>query len=387
MPRTSMILLLRPTPSYRIHDTIIYPGRLINTAAEHEGSLNVGEGVRCVAIVQEGHASGWQNATDYLAKIITVFSRDIGVFEYPKIVIADAADGMEYPMITMDGGKDKEYRGLLVHEVGHNWFYGMLGNNETYRAMMDEGFTQFLTAWGLEAIDGKNLPADSISKKKWYLRKFTEPVNVRSREFNIAYIRDAMQLNDEPLNTHSDAFNGALGQGGGYGNVYFKTATMLYNLQYVLGDSLFQAALKHYVAQWKFAHPYPEDFRNSVTQFTHTNLNWFFDEWIETTKNIDYKVGRIKKGQFKNQYHIKLIRKGRMQMPIDLRVISKKDSIYDYYIPNTWFEKNDTPVAAQPGAAVPSRNLKYEVLPKWYGWDKLQPTYDVLVTVPGELRM
>ena len=72
-----------------------------------------------------------------------------------------------------------------------------------------------------------------------------------------------------------DSFNGALGQGGGYRHVYSKTATMLYNLQYVLGDSLFQAALKHYVAQWKICHPYPEDFRNSIIQFTHIDLNWF----------------------------------------------------------------------------------------------------------------
>ena len=352
-------------PSYRLHDTIIYPGR------------KNGEGVRCVAIVQEAHASGWQNASDYLSKIITVFSRDIGVFEYPKIVIADAADGMEYPMITMDGGRDKEYRGLLVHEVGHNWFYGMLGNNETYRAMMDEGFTQFITAWGLEHIDGKNLPSDTISKKNWYLKKFTEPINVRDREFNIGYIRDAMQQNDEPLNTHSDAFNGALGQGGGYGNVYFKTATMLYNLQYVLGDSLYSAALKHYVAQWKFCHPYPEDFRNSVIQFTHVDLNWFFDQWMETTKNIDYGIGRVKKGQLKDQYAIRLKRKGRMQMPIDLRVISKKDSVYEYYIPNTWFEK-------RPDSSQSSHS--FSVLSKWYGWDKLNPTYDAIVTVPGGIK-
>lgn len=352
-------------PSYRLHDTVIYPGR------------RNGEGVRCVAIVQEAHACGWQNAAEYLSKIITVFSRDIGVFEYPKIVVADAADGMEYPMITMDGGRDKEYRSLFVHEVGHNWFYGMLGNNETYRAMMDEGFTQFLTAWGLEAIDGKNLPADSISKKRWYLRKFTEPVNVRDREFNYGYLRDAVQFNDEPLNTHSDAFNGALGQGGGYGNVYFKTATMLYNLQYVLGDSLFSAALKHYVAQWKFAHPYPEDFRNSVIQFTHVDLNWFFDEWIETTKNIDYGISYIKKGRLKGQYIIKLNRKGRMQMPIDLQVIAKNDSVYDYYIPNTWFEK-------QPDSA--QRAHHRVTLPKWYGWDKLYPTYDAVVTIPGGIK-
>ncbi len=343
-------------PTYRIHDTIIYPGRAN------------GAGVRCVAIVQEPHAAGWQNASDYLAKIISVFSRDFGVFEYPKIVVADAADGMEYPMITMDGGRDKEYRGLLVHEVGHNWFYGMIGNNETYRAMLDEGFTQFLTAWGMEAIDGKTVAYDTI--KKWYIRKFYEPTNVRDSKVFYGYLADAIQYNDEPLNTHSDGFNGALGQGGGYRHVYMKTSTMLYNLQYVLGDSLFSAAMKHYVAQWKFAHPYPEDFRNSISQFTHIDLNWFFDEWMETTKNIDYKVGRIKKGRFKDEYEITIVRKGRMQMPIDLRVIAKNDSAYDYYIPNTWFEKK----------------TDAETLSKWYGWDKLQPTYVAHVNIPGGIK-
>ncbi|MFN8298046.1 MAG: M1 family metallopeptidase [Chitinophagales bacterium] len=345
-------------PTYRIHDTIIYPGR------------KNGEGVRCVAIVQEPHASGWQTAADYLAKIITVFSRDFGVFEYPKIVIADAADGMEYPMITMDGGRDKEYRGLLVHEVGHNWFYGMIGNNETYRAMLDEGFTQFLTSWGMEALDGPTIPYDTIKNK--YLRRFFEPINVRDSKVYYGYLIDAIQYNDEQLNTHSDGFNGALGQGGGYRHVYMKTSTMLYNLQYVLGDSLFSAAMKHYVGQWKFAHPYPEDFRNSIIQFTHIDLNWFFDEWMETTKNIDYKVGCIKKGRFKNEYEITLKRKGRMQMPIDLQVTGKNDSIYNFYIPNTWFEKQ-----------VPQGT---QTLPKWYGWDKLQPTYTAHVTIPGGIK-
>lgn len=347
-------------PTYRIHDTIIYPGR------------NNGAGVRCVAIVQEPHATGWQNATDFLAKIITVFSSDFGVFEYPKIVVADAADGMEYPMLTLDGGRDKSYRGLLVHEVGHNWFYGMLGNNETYRAMLDEGFTQFLTAWGMEAIDGDTIPYEFGPKTGWYYKHFFEPAKVRESKVYYGYLSDAVRYNDEQLNTHSDGFNGALGQGGGYRHVYYKTATMLYNLQYVLGDSLFSAAMKHYVVQWKFAHPYPEDFRNSISQFTHIDLNWFFDQWIETTKNIDYKIGRIKKGKEKNQYVLRLKRKGRMQMPIDLQVVSKRDSVYHFTIPNTWFQKQDS--------------FQAKILPKWYGWDKLQPVYNSELTIPGGIK-
>lgn len=347
-------------PTYRIHDTIIYPGR------------KNGAGVRCVAIVQEAHAGGWQNSTDYLAKIISVFSRDFGVFEYPKIVVADAADGMEYPMITMDGGRDKEYRGLLVHEVGHNWFYGMLGNNETYRAMLDEGFTQFLTAWGLEKIDGDTLAYD-LGKNKYY-NHFFEPINVRDSKVYYSYLSDAIRYNDEPLVTHSDGFNGALGQGGGYRHVYSKTAAMLYALEYVLGDTLFLNAMKHYVEQWKFCHPYPEDFRNSVSQYTHADLNWFFDQWMETTKNIDYKVKSVRKTELTDQYQITFKRKGRMQMPIDFQVVSKKDSVYNYYISNTWFEKRS------------GDTTKFTTLPKWYGWDKLQPTYTATVTIPGGIK-
>ncbi len=368
-------------PSYRIHDTIIYLPRKNSDSYPKDGEAVMSPSgdlgvmaVRCVAIVQEPHSSGWQTTSNYLAEIITTFSRDFGVFEYPKIVAADAADGMEYPMITMDGGRDPDYYGLLVHEIGHNWFYGMVGNNETYRPMMDEGFTQFLTAWGMEAINGDTFVHERI--KNWYVRRFAEPTPVRENKCYYGYLTDAVRYDDEAINTHSDAFNGALGQGGGYRHVYMKTSTMLYNLQYVLGDSLFSAAMKNYVAQWKFTHPYPEDFRNSISHFTHADLNWFFDQWMETTKNIDYKVGRIKKGLLRNQYVVSLKRKGRMQMPIDLRVIANNDSVYDYYIPNTWFQKQV--IKSPPG------NLG--VLPKWYGWDKLQPTYEATVTVPSGIK-
>ena len=71
-------------------------------------------GVECVAIVQEPHAAKWQNAADYMTKIIKTFSEDIGMYCYPKIVAADARDGMEYPMITMDGGAEPGYRNLFT---------------------------------------------------------------------------------------------------------------------------------------------------------------------------------------------------------------------------------------------------------------------------------
>lgn len=325
-------------------------------------------GVECVALVQEPHAAGWQNGAEYVAKIIQTFSEDIGMYQYPKMVAADARDGMEYPMLTMDGGRDPGYRGLLVHEIAHNWFYGQVGNNETYRAALDEGFTQFLTAWGLRRIDGDTLKEDQPKSK--YRRMFREPEIVADRRVYVAYLYDALNKDELPLNTHSNDFNNALGHEGGYRGVYYKTATMLYNLQYTLGDSLFLAAMQHYFHQWRFAHPYFEDFRNSIIQFTHTDLNWFFDEWLETTKTIDYSIRNIKRIPGTDSFAIKLRRNGQMQMPIDFTVTARNGSMYDYHIPNTWFTKQ----------------TKATVLPKWYGWNKLHDTYTARVQVPGGIK-
>jgi len=285
-------------------------------AATADPTYRIGElqwnGIKCIALVQEPHAIGWQNAAEYTTKIIKVYSEDFGMYIYPKMVVADAQDGMEYPMLTLDGGFDPGYRDLLAHEVGHNWFFGMIGTNETYRAALDEGFTQFIESWAYEKLEGKFMVRNKPVSN--YVAKYVQPEYVRYGEVYNGYMNDAIKGSETTLNTHSDEFNGALRHGGGYSQVYFKTATMLYNLQYVLGDSLFKEAMQHYVAQWKLCHPYMEDFSNSIINFTHVDLNWFFDEWFETSKTIDYKVESFKNGDLPGEYLIKFKRKGRMQI-------------------------------------------------------------------------
>lgn len=323
-------------------------------------------GVKCIAMAQEPHCSKWQNAADYCARVIKAHSEWFGMYVYPKMVVADARDGMEYPMLTLDGGAEPDYRGLFTHEVGHNWFFGMVGNNETYRAMLDEGFTQFLTSWGLEHIDGDTLVEEPPATA--YERDYTKPELVRESEVYSSFMRSAVRDQLPPINTHSDEFGYYTGRGdGGYGHVYFKTATMLYNLQYVLGDSLFQAAMRHYFDQWKIRHPYIEDFRNSIIQFTHVDLNWFFDEWIETGKRIDYAVKKVKHRGADQGQEIVLSRKGDAQMPIDMTVTAHDGKSYAFHIPNTWFVKRTDAT----------------VLPRWIGFDELQREYTAHVDIPS----
>lgn len=326
-------------------------------------------GISCIALVTEPHASRWQTASMYVAKIIQTFSENFGMYEYPKMVAADANDGMEYPMLTLDGGAEPDFHGLFMHEIGHNWFYGMIGNNETYRAALDEGFTQFITSYGLEKIDGSLMI--STKEKNKFKAKHHIPLGTKDRSVYNRYMNDAVRDIDKTLNTHSNDFHSALHHENGYSNVYHKTAAMLYNLQYVLGDELFLNAMKHYVAKWKIAHPYFEDFRESIIEYTHQDLNWFFDQWMETNKHIDYGILSIKKGLEPDEFKIKFKRYGQMQMPIDFTVSAKNKQQYNFTIPNTYFHKKSD----------------HTQLPQWYGWDLLRPTYTAIVKIPSGIKL
>ncbi|MCB9246323.1 MAG: M1 family metallopeptidase [Flavobacteriales bacterium] len=309
-------------------------------------------GIECIALAQEEHAHRWQNTAQFVADVVRIYSNDIGMYTYPKMVAADARDGMEYPMITLNSGNWPGHQYVIAHEVGHNWFFGMVGNNETYRASMDEGFTQFLTSWSLRAIQNVKDRPNSIDDRTVYL----------------GYMAHAMGENTARLNIHSDYFNSAERHGGGYGQVYYKTATMLYNLQYVLGDDLFLKAMQHYFDTWKICHPYWEDFRNSIIQYTKCDLNWFFDAWIESTETIDYKLVSVQHVG-SDVYSITFRRKG-MAMPIDFTVTDKRGNRFDYHIPNNYFVKK----------------TDAEVLPRWTGWGIVNPEYTTNVIIPEGIK-
>ncbi len=334
------------------------------------GEVVTSTNVHCIALAQEQHCAFWQNAAEYVSKIIETNSKNIGPYAYPKMIAADAKDGMEYPMLTLDGGSDPGYRGLFIHEISHNWFFGMLGTNETYRAFMDEGFTEFFTCDTWENIEGMNAKYPNI--KSAYVRNHTDTVKYRESAAYAGYFNGVLNGEEYTLNTHSDYFLVTRLQPSNYWQEYSKTATMLYNLRYVLGDSLFKSTIQNYFTQWKMCHPYPEDFRNSVNQFTHANLNWFFDQWLETSKTIDYGIKRVKKirGEV-DQYRITFKRKSAMQMPIDFSVYTTDKSQYNFYIPNTWFEKKTSAT----------------ILPRWIGWDKVKPVYTATVTIPKEKKI
>ncbi len=318
-------------------------------------------GIRAISMARERHASGWQNAADFAMSIIKTYSTDFGMYIWPKIIVADADDGMEYPMMTLDGGRSPSYYGLLAHEIGHMWFYGMVGSNETYRAFMDEGFTQFLTGWCM-----KKLVGDVKADKKGKIILQQEYVACY-----LNYLMDAREGYDGHLNTHSNDFHNAMRHENGYRSVYRKTATMLYNLQYVLGNDVFQKAMKNYFSKWYCAHPYPEDFRQAISESAKTDLAWFFDQWLETDKRLDYGICKVKKKNGGKSVEIKIKRKEDMQMPLDLNIKLKNGDSLNYLIPNTAYRKSE------PGL---------NILPQWTGWSEFQRSYTAKIELPDAFK-
>lgn len=319
-------------------------------------------GIKCIAVAAEPHAAKWQNAADYAAKCIEALSTIVGPYGYPKMVVADARDGMEYPMLTLDSGNEPNYRSLFMHEIGHNWFFGMVGNNETYRAMLDEGFTQFIEVLGLERVDGDTLVAEPPANA--YQRRWTQPELARDRLAYNSYMHAAVRDELPPVDVHSDEFSRLPT---GYRMVYYKTATMMFNLQYVLGDSLMAGALRHYFRQWRFKHPYIEDFRQSFTDYTKVDLNWFFDQWIGTGKRLDYAVKGVKHRGADGGQKIHFRRVGEMQMPLDFTVVANNGQQHQFHIPNNWFVKRTDAT----------------VLPRWIGFDNLKRDYWAAVDIPS----
>lgn len=324
---------------------------------------------RCIAMVQEMHAAGWQHTASFMAQVLEAHERQLGPYPYSKIIVADAQDGMEYPMLSLCSGVDPDNRALIIHELTHNWFQGMIGNNETYRAWMDEGLTQFFTSETLEELEGRYV-YPTLKTSDWK-QDVTPLQRVMDHELYVPFYNfNLKQEGHMMLNTHSDEFNGTIRHNGGYAQTYYKTGVMLKNLEYVLSKPIFRQAIRDYVKQWRFCHPYPDDFTRAMQYSSGQHLNWFFDAWLNSEKTIDYKVKSVNTIQG-DSVKITLQRKGRMHMPLDIAIIDKHDSVRFYYIPNTWNVK--------PTEAI--------ILNRWLGWDNnIKPMYSFNLYAPQGIK-
>jgi len=272
----------------------------------------------------------WKQSAKYVADAVYYYSLWNGEYPYNHATAVDGAlsagGGMEYPNITVIG-KMNDTRTLdrvIAHEVGHNWFYGILGSNERDHAWMDEGINSFYEGRYMD----KKYPADSV---KTFASTKIAGINVdigkllgipnlnESTLFDLAYRFNAVKKMDQPVDLTSAEYTSE-----NYGTiVYGKTAVLFEYLRSYLGTELFDKCAQKYFEEWKFKHPYPDDIKKVYEDVSGKNLSWFFDDILKTTNQIDYKILSCKKSQCANSFtgdcwEVKVKNKGKINSPFPL---------------------------------------------------------------------
>jgi len=327
------------------------------------------ENVTIYALAQESNAANWQDAAEVGERVIALYSKHFGRYPYPQMTLADVYQGMEYPMIVMVGGKSPTYNGLFYHEIGHNWFYGAIGSNETAYPALDEGFTTYLTDFALDSLE------DVRTYREWDIGWYRKKFYRTNPNFRTATIKHAIRTSktgfEEKVLTHSDHCQ----DWGSYRHVaYTKPAATLHQLQGVLGDSVFFKVMRTYFDRWKFRHPYPEDFQKVAQEVSGRDLSWFFEQWWNSTKTCDYAISglsnkKLAGGEYETE--IRLKRQGEIYMPIDLELTLADNSRLRYTIPINEESKQVKGI---------------EVLPKWIGWNNWQKTYQTKLKLPQKVK-
>jgi hypothetical protein len=240
----------------------------------------------------------WRKAPEYIADATRYYSQWNGDYPYEQVTAVDgtisAGGGMEYPNVTVIGssGSDMGLETVIVHEVGHNWFYGILGSNERTNAWMDEGINSFNeTRYFVE----KYGDAIGLTGMVEEATPIMERLDLTGRSYEsrdaLSYLLSARMSDDQPMQCHSDAFSGI-----NYGTVvYKKSAAAFEYLRQSLGTPQFDAAMRSYFSVWKFKHPGPDDLQQSLEASTRKDLAWFFDGLIPTTGQTDYAISGLRR--------------------------------------------------------------------------------------------
>ena len=231
---------------------------------------------------KEGNPLWERYSTKLVAHTVKTYSKYTVDYPYPVAISVHSDDiGMEYPMICFNGGRpesDGTYSkgtkygmwGVIIHEVGHNFFPMIINSDERQWTWMDEGlntFVQYLTEQEWErGYPSRRGPAYKIADYMRGDKSFISPI----------------MTNSESIHQFGN-------------NAYGKPATALNILrETIMGRDLFDFAFKTYCERWKFKHPSPADFFRSMEDASAVDLDWFWRGWFYTNDNVDISISDVK---------------------------------------------------------------------------------------------
>ncbi|HEV8210575.1 MAG TPA: M1 family metallopeptidase [Vicinamibacterales bacterium] len=278
-------------------------------------------------LLQPEHAAQAERHFDATRTTLKYYGEWYGAYPYGHITIIDpayqsGAGGMEYPTLFTAGSRwlapsgVTTPEGVTVHEAGHQFWYGIVGNNEFEDAWMDEGFNTFSTARAIAQVYDPNYLA---------LRYFGGVVPWVFRDIALSRETEGNRLAGYRHDAKSDAqstptYRYFPSSGGNI--TYNKTALWLNTLERWLGWPTLQRVMSAHFAAWKFKHPSPADFFTIANGVGGQDLGWFFDQTYRSSNVFDYGVQDLKSARDEDRYRTTVVvrRYGEALFPVDVLV-------------------------------------------------------------------
>jgi hypothetical protein len=289
------------------------------------------DGIELVFLYKPEHKKKVKRIMDAAEFALEYYNSAFGNYHYKKFVIADAQVGfgggaMEYPMfITISpSGLSTERIKLdemvLLHEIAHQWWYGMVASNEFEEAWLDEGFAVYSQKKALEERFGSAANLVNL----W---------GIQIGEKDLAKLGYLLDPQSDITVKNSWEFRDFLSY---RANVYYKASLLLQTLENLLGEEKMKKLLREYFEKYKFKHPKTEDFiqtANEISGALHgmvqgeEDLNPFFFQILFGTGVCDYHVARIKSTPLKKEdkqqiYQSKILLKrlGEIKIPVEVLI-------------------------------------------------------------------
>ncbi len=227
------------------------------------------------------HLRAGIGAIEEFSKMLVPYPWPIMSIIDPPFKAAQGAGGMEYPTLVTTAGDSALSRPgvrlpefVTVHEVGHNWFQGILASNEVEEAWLDEGVNQYADGVVMARLYGEG---DFVDWQGWQMSTFDVQRLTAGR---ISDIPDAIATPSYEFSSNS-----------AYGKAsYVKTTLALRTLENVLGSDTFMRGLKRYARSHAFGHPTGKDLFAALASEAGQSLDWFIKPAFYERGYVDYRV-------------------------------------------------------------------------------------------------
>ena len=249
-------------------------------------------GIAIRALSFRDDQSKWADQKRFVVDAMRHHTETLGPYVWPQFTSTEALCGggaMEYPMLIMNEPDIArtlfhDLDDTIAHELGHNWFYGMLGSDERVHPWLDEGFAQWIE--------------DDYTDHKYPRGLFTAsdrfPWLAPRGAFGddeLRYLGRAWARDERPMSTPADGFASYRDYDAAS---YSKTVCKRRTLRGVIGEQAFARFLRRYYTENLFGHPRPEDVIRAAESAAGRDLKEFFRQWTTTTDRAGFAMGKTR---------------------------------------------------------------------------------------------